>query len=313
MKKALQSLRGFFIADEYHSFYIIVFLTLVNKISNMKTILVPTDFSATAKNAARFAIELAKQIQAEKIILYNTYQSGFSVVADPMIPALGTLDLDAIKEGSEEALVNFKAELIDYANNSISLETISEFALLTDGIIELCKMQKVDMIVMGITGGGALQENLFGSNTISVAKNINIPVLIIPQKAKFTKFDKVLFACDFHKVVESTPVKPIKQLLDLTKAKLFVLHVDSFNRENIPQVKFESLMLDTLFAGYHPEYHFADFADFTECINEFVVEKEIDLVITIPKKHGFFDNIFKRSHTKMLAFHSHVPLMVIHD
>ena len=78
----------------------------------MKTILVPTDFSATAKNAARFAIELAKKIQAQKIILYNTYQSGFSVVADPMIPALGALDLEAIKEGSSEALDNFKAELI---------------------------------------------------------------------------------------------------------------------------------------------------------------------------------------------------------
>jgi len=306
-------LQGFFIADEYHSFFFTVFLTLVNKISNMKTILVPTDFSATAKNAARFAIELAKQIQAQKIILYNTYQSGFSVVADPMIPALGALDLEAIKEGSSEALDNFKAELIDYANDSISLETVSEFALLTDGIIELAKTQKVDLIVMGITGGGALQENFFGSNTINVAKHINIPVLIIPQKARYTKFDKVLFACDFHKVVESTPVKPIKQLLELTNAKLFVLHVDNSSKEILPDIKFESLMLDTLFAGYSPEYHFADNGDFTERINEFVVEKKIDLIITIPKKHGLFDNIFKRSHTKMLAFHSHVPLMVIHD
>ena len=279
----------------------------------MKTILVPTDFSATAKNAARFAIELAKQIQAQKIILYNTYQSGFSVVADPMIPALGALDLEAIKEGSSEALDNFKAELIDYANESITLETVSEFALLTDGIIELAKTQKVDLIVMGITGGGALQENLFGSNTINVAKHINIPVLIIPQNATFTKFDKVLFACDFDKVVESTPVKPIRQLLDLTNAKLFVLHVDNSSKERLPDIKFESLMLDTLFAGNHPEYHFADKGDFTERINEFVVEKEIDLIITIPKKHGLFDNIFNRSHTKMLAFHSHVPLMVIHD
>ena len=279
----------------------------------MKTILVPTDFSATAKNAARFAIELAKKIQAQKIILYNTYQSGFSVVADPMIPALGALDLEAIKEGSSEALDNFKAELIDYANDSITLETVSEFALLTDGIIELAKTQKVDLIVMGITGGGALQENLFGSNTINVAKHINIPVLIIPQNARFTKFDNVLFACDFHKVVESTPVKPIRQLLDLTNAKLFVLHVDKSSKETVPDIKFESLMLDTLFTGYHPEYHFTDKGDFSERINEFVVEKEIDLIITIPKKHGLFDNIFKRSHTKMLAFHSHVPLMVIHD
>ncbi len=279
----------------------------------MKTILVPTDFSATAKNATDYAIELAKQIQAQRIILYNTYQTGFNVIADPMIPALGALDLEALKEGSIEALENFKNELKDSVPANISLETISEFALLTDGIIELTKAENINLIVMGITGGGALQENLFGSNTINVAKNVKVPVLIIPQNAKFVKFDSVLLACDFHKVVESTPVSPIKQLLDATKAKLFVLHIDNINKENAQDVKFESLMLDTLFEGYHPEFHFSDDPDFTESINEFVVEKQIDLIITIPKKHGLFDNIFKRSHTKMLAFHSHVPLMVIHD
>jgi nucleotide-binding universal stress UspA family protein len=279
----------------------------------MKTILVPTDFSATAKNAARYAIELAKQTKAEKIILYNVFQTGFNVIADPMIPALGALDLEAIKEGSIEALANFKKELSDLAGDKISLETVSEFALLTDGIIELSKAEKVDLIVMGITGGGALQENLFGSNTINVAKNTTVPVLIVPQKATFTKFEKILLACDFRKVVESTPVGPIKKLLDQTKAKLFVLHIDNSKKENATDVKFESLMLDTLLEGYQPEYHFADDPDFTEGINEFVVEKDIDLVITIPKKHDLFDSIFKRSHTKMLAFHSHVPLMVIHD
>ena len=279
----------------------------------MKTILVPTDFSATAKNAALYAIALAKQTQTKKIILYNTYQSGFNVIADPMIPAFGALDLEAIKEGSEEALNNFKTELMSVAGDEISLETVSEFSLLTDGIIELSKKESVDLIVMGITGGGALQENLFGSNTINVAKNTTVPVLIIPQNARFTKFDRVLLACDFHKVVESTPVAPIKKVLDETKAKLYVLHVDDYNKENVPDVKFESLMLDTLFQGYHPEYHFADDPDFTDCINEFAVDKQIDLIITIPKKHGLFDGIFKRSHTKMLAFHSHVPLMVLHE
>lgn len=279
----------------------------------MKTILIPTDFSATAKNASMYAIELAKQIQVQRIILYNAYQTGFNVIADPMIPALGALDLEALKEGSKEALENFKDELKGFVPNTIKLDAISEFALLTDGIIELSKAENVDLIVMGITGGGALQENLFGSNTINVAKHTKVPVLIIPQNAKFIKFDKILLACDFHKVVETTPVAPIKQLLDATKAKLFVLHIDNYNSENIPEIKFESLMLDTLFDGYYPEYHFSNDPDFTESINEFVVEKQIDLIITIPKKHGLFDSIFKRSHTKMLAFHSHVPLMVLHD
>ena len=48
-------------------------------------------------------------------------------------------------------------------------------------------------------------------------------------------------------------------------------------------------------------------------INDFVTEHQINLVITIPKKHGLFDRLFKRSHTKHLAFHTHIPIMCIHE
>jgi len=37
----------------------------------MKTFLVPTDFSDTSKNAARYAANIAKQYQDVHIILYN--------------------------------------------------------------------------------------------------------------------------------------------------------------------------------------------------------------------------------------------------
>ena len=86
--------------------------------------------------------------------------------------------------------------------------------------------------------------------------------------------------------------------------------------ENIRKDLYANIILsggNTLFEGFKPEYHFAEDTDFTECINEFVAAKSIDLIITIPKKHGLIDSLFKRSHTKMLAFHSHVPLLVIHD
>jgi hypothetical protein len=50
-----------------------------------------------------------------------------------------------------------------------------------------------------------------------------------------------------------------------------------------------------------------------EATNTFLHQHKIDLLITIPKRRSFFYTIFKRSHTKMMAFHSNVPLMVVHD
>ncbi len=279
----------------------------------MKTILIPTDFSETASNAAHYAINLAKDINIKKIIFYNVYQTSINVIADPMIPALGALDLDTIKIASEEGLEQFKNEIKQSIPEQIEVKTISEFTLITEGINNIAERENVDIIIMGITGGGALQENFFGSNTINVARHSHTPIIIIPAEAEFKPIKNILLASDFNNVVDSTPIQSLKKILDSLNAKLFVLHVEDYNKENVPDIKFESLMLDTLLAGYDKEYHFIDNPDFTEAINDFAKEKNIDLIITIPKKHGFFNSIFKRSHTKMLAFHTHVPLMVIHE
>jgi len=277
----------------------------------MKNILVPTDFSVTAKNAALYALNLAKQISVKKIILYNVYQTSVNVVADPLIPALGVLDIESIKQASVDALNTFKEELLPFAGD-IELTILCEFNLLAEGIDTVCKTENIGLIVMGITGGGAVKENLFGSNTINVAKQTTTPVIIVPSAKTFTPIRNIMFACDFNHVTENTPDIAIKKLLDATHAKLFIFNAGHSHR-NETEIAHESLQLDKLFEDYDLEYHFSTHPDFTECINKFALEKQIDVIILIPKKHDFFDAIFKRSHTKMLAFHSHVPLMVIHD
>jgi len=278
----------------------------------MKTILVPTDFSSTAINASEYAIQLGKQLGAEKIILYNVYQIQTAIASDPIIPVVGVFDLENIKSISESGLNNALMEL-KKSHPDVDIETLSEFGLLTENIDQTCKDKFVDLIVIGITGGGAIEENLFGSNTITVAKHTSVPVVIVPSKARFTTIQNIALVSDFKKVVESTPVAPIRKILDASKARIFVLNVDHSNREFDSDTPFESLMLDTLLAGYKPEYHFIDDPDFVACINDFVIDRKIDMLITIPKKHGLFDKIFKRSHTKMLAFHTHIPIMVVHE
>ncbi|MEX6686098.1 universal stress protein [Danxiaibacter flavus] len=278
----------------------------------MKTILVPTDFSDVARNASEYAVQLANQIGATKLIFYNAYQ--VPVVVDAMVAPVELIGVDEIRKSSEENIQNFIEGLKERTNSgTLVFEAMSEFNLLSENIDDICKELNVDLIVMGVTGGGKAKEVLIGSTTISVAKNTNVPVVIVPAEATYTPIKQIVLACDFKKVVETTPIEPIKLLLDTTKAKLLVLNIDHEQKKFTADTPFESLMLDTLLQGYNPEYYFVDNPDFTEGINNFVLEKHADIIITIPKKHGLFDSLFRRSHTKMLAFHSHVPLMVIHE
>lgn len=276
----------------------------------MKTILVPTDFSSTAKNAAMYAINFAKQLKYERIILYNAYQA--PLTTDPDIAMINTVDITELEKSSKTNLENFKMLLKPYCDASVTLDIISEYGAVTYDINEICKSNEVDFIVMGVTGVGKVEETLIGSFAIDVARRSEVPVIIVPPDATFTKIEEVMFACDFSKVVETTPVDSIKKLLDASEAKLFVVNIDHNNKRFNSDTPFESLMLDTLLYDYKPEYRFIDDPDFVEGINKAALDKQVDLIITIPKKMGWFEGLFKKSRTKMLAYHSHVPLMVVH-
>lgn len=277
----------------------------------MQTILVPTDFSDTARNAAHYALQLATAVKADKIILYNAYQ--IPVSADPMTPTLQLFNLDEIKAASTLGLGHFANSLKAAVPDGIVLETLSEFNVLAEGIGEVIDRTGAGIIVMGITGGDKVEEVLIGSNTISVSKHAHVPVIIVPADCSYQPIKQVALACDLKKVVQTTPVEPIKTLLQLTGASFSVVNISSQQQQQSDETAFQSLLLDTLFQDYHPDYYFFQNSDFTEGIQQFIAQNAVDLLITIPKKHGWFEGLFKRSHTKQLAFHSHVPLMVVHE
>lgn len=278
----------------------------------MKTILVPTDFSRTAENAGIYAATLAKQTGTEHIILFHAYASSTIVTGDPMVPALNVFNINELKEAAEENLKRAAEELRQNLPAEIAIETLSEYGFLPDCLHSLCTSRSIDLVVMGISGEGSFQENFIGSNAINVAKHIHTPVIIVPNQAKAHSIKKIAVASDFKEVAENTPFNVIRKILEETSAELFVLNVDHNDRNRTESFEYEHMMLETFFEKYQPSVHLIDSPDFVGGINQFVEENNIDLVVMIPKKHGLFESVFKRSHTKMLAFHAKVPLMVVH-
>nr|MDQ6889138.1 universal stress protein [Bacteroidota bacterium] len=78
------------------------------------------------------------------------------------------------------------------------------------------------------------------------------------------------------------------------------------------EFKLERDSMEQKLGAYDPEFSFLRAFDFLEGINRFVEAKEIDAIITMPRKHSFLSQLFKTSHTKKLAYHSHVPIIAIH-
>jgi len=280
----------------------------------MKNILVPTDFSATAQNAARYALQLAGQLGAAKVILYNAYQAPLMI--DPMVPAVQLLDEEQLRKSSQEALDKFKLLLTPFCPPNCVLETFCEYALLNNGLDSACITNDASLIVMGITGGGLLEEKLIGSNTVSVSKHSKTPVIIVPRNTQFAPVKSVMLLSDFDKADKTIPLKPLQRIVEETKAKLLVFNMEEPPDEDAfmypSKMMGESYAVHTLLQDLHPEYHFSPNKNYVEAVNNFALEHQIDLIITIPKKHSFFESLFSTSHTTKLAFHTHVPLMVVH-
>ncbi|NML36431.1 universal stress protein [Chitinophaga sp. G-6-1-13] len=277
----------------------------------MKTILVPTDFSDTAYNAATYALAIAAQLNVDRVVLYHAYEL---IVPIPDVPtSIPMVNPDDLRIASQDGLDKMQKELSPLAATGVSIVTRADNTLLAATIDDVVKQEEATLIVMGITGGSKVEEILVGSNTIDVVKHTTCPVLIVPGKASFKGITKIVFACDLRQVADTTPITPLKKLLAAFHAELHVINIDHESRHFSTDTPFETLMLDTLLEDYRPEYHFIDNPDVVQGITEFAENIHADLILTIPKKHGLFERIFKRSNTAKLAYQTHIPLLAIHE
>lgn len=275
----------------------------------MKRIIVPTDFSETSKNAARYAVQVAGAIPGASVILYH--------IAEKI--ALGS-DSSPLTEDKKDRLVILQAALENWKTEFSALSqvdvqlVVEESSSLTDSIGRYVRHHGIDFIIMGITGATRLEQIFMGSNALNVVDLGVCPVIIVPPNASYKPIKKVLFACDLKNVSSSVPIAPIKSILNLFRPTVFVVNVDVDHYVEVTEeYKTQRVILEKMLEDYNPEFYFMRLYDFQDSISSFAADRDIDLILTVPKKHNFLLGLFKTSHTKKLAYHSHVPILAVHD
>ena len=272
----------------------------------MKTILVPVDFSDTARNSALYAAGLAKWIGAKKLILFNAYSIPLATEM-----SWAVLQTEELRKYSEDGLADFKRMLEAETDNTVEIVCQSEFGFLTERIEAVSTETDSDLIVMGITGGGKLEEVLIGSNTTHILRHTHVPLLIIPAGARWKPIEKIGWACDYKEILKTTPAESIKKIVNEFKAKLIVVHNDPDPKGFDPDKFKNNVMVTELFHQVQPEFVSVSDTHFAEAMNEFVDNYQVDMLLVVPKKQSWLDSLFHPSHTKQLAFHGHVPLMCL--
>lgn len=277
----------------------------------MKTIIITTDFSESALNAARYATKLAKSIDATQIVLYHAYDNlpiGTDLPMTDVAPSL-------VEEQSLSNLKTVQTELEQVLgeNSEVNIHLVTNNFPLLRGVEGLAEEWHADLVVAGTTGRSNLEQVLIGSNTANLASSLKLPLLIIPTDANHETINRIVFACDLRKVSHSTPVAEIGQWLERLGAKLLVLNVTLEGKRANPDTIMEQYKMHALLDVFQPEYHYTESDDIAEEIEDFAENHGAGLIITIPKSYSFFERLFRRSISKQLIKKSDIPLLLLRE
>jgi nucleotide-binding universal stress UspA family protein len=276
----------------------------------MKKILFPTDFSECATNAFVHALEFAKVVNAE-LILLHTFE--IPVYDSQFFPENYAAIYSSIELAKFEM---FKDEIP-------KLRTIAEERNLSDIVIKHRLMDgdliynlknaveedKVDFVIMGSSGETDWTKFFLGSNTSAVISEIQVPVLCIPADTKFKKIKNIGFTTRYREK-DKVELRKVLSIAKKTNAKVKSLYVKT-SSSDVSDATIKEWEKE--FVNENIEFLVLPSDEVKETILDFILYKDIDILTTITHKRSFFEGLFDSSFTKKIAKEVSVPVLVMHE
>lgn len=274
----------------------------------MKKILFPTDFSVAANNAFIHALEFAKIVQGELILLHSFELPVFD---NQFFPENYAAIYESVELSEFEMFKNEISKLRAIAEEH-HLDKIKMSHRLKDGdlvtaIKESIKQDAIDYLVMGTSGVKGWESFFMGTNASSIITDAGIPVYCIPSNAPFQKIDTIGFTTRFRPK-DKKALQTVLQLAHKAKAKVKCLYVKTSNSDisnaTIAEWKEE-------YKSEPIDFFIIEDDDVQAIITDFIMYKEVDLLIMLPYKRSFFEGLFHISLTKKLATDFEIPILSI--
>ncbi|SDP96965.1 Nucleotide-binding universal stress protein, UspA family [Mucilaginibacter sp. OK268] len=285
----------------------------------MKTILVPTDFSAPANNAARYALHLAKSMKTGIRLC-----SAISVPAEaPMAPQIAwpLEDYTSIKsfvtEQLELSVEKLERKLDEQAEGlppayQPAIGYSSEVGSVTEVIRNTMDEQKMSLVVMGMSGAGGLSRFFLGSNSRDLVEKASFPVLLIPGDFTYQPIKKIAFATDLSK----GDIEVIHSLAGMARyfnAEILVSHITDEKYENhTEQREIDDFLTEVSDKVNYPQiyYRHVKSIDVDRGLTWLYEHSQIDMLAMVHRPHQFLSKLIQGSHTQRLAKHITIPLLV---
>ncbi|MCB0688460.1 MAG: universal stress protein [Saprospiraceae bacterium] len=273
---------------------------ITSKMSSIVTnkIIVPTDFSKTAENATRYAIEIAKQLGGT-VELVHVLNPATDLNTGYMIdPGIETVKRNKLQQIAEETSKE--------SGVSIGSKFILGFPI--EELTRLSEDQEV-LLVVGATGESDILENVFGSVASHLARRSKAPVLIVPKGATFSPFKEVVYASN-DASMDYRISSLVKNFVSLYDSRLHCVHIG--DDDQYPEWQMDAIFGEAEGTPRLKKEHLRE-ANVVEGLNHYCETEDADLLIMTTQERNFWRTIVHTSVTKEMALHPHLPLLVLHD
>ncbi len=278
------------------------------KFNKMKNILLPTDFSGNSKNAIQYALKFFEGENCTFHILNSQKPTGY-ITADVLYGAPGTSIYEGILNDNKKALEN----MVQFCESNSEKENFTfipklDFDNIVDAINQAVAPNNIELIVMGSNGATGAAEVLFGSNTLKVIRNVDCPVLIVPEDYTFENIEAVLLSLNYQNEVSKESVSLITEIVKKNGASLKILEIEE---ENI-QLAAQTNPAERSFKGLNLEQYSIKNIPASVAINAFEQLIPVQLHAMIVERKSFLDRFIFGSETSKISYGSPIPLLVLH-
>ncbi|MBP4139929.1 universal stress protein [Flavobacterium geliluteum] len=276
----------------------------------MKKILFPTDFSEAATNAFVHALEFAKSVNGE-LVLLHTFE--IPVYDSQFFPQNYASIYDSIELANFEMFKDEVPKLRAIAAERKLDDIVLKHRLMDGDLLynlkNAVKEDHIDFVIMGTNAISDWTTFFIGSNTSSVISGVEVPVLCVPLEAKFKKIKTIGFTTRYREK-DKNELRKVLQIAKKMNAKVKVLYVRTSDSD-VLETTVKQWEKD--FAGENVDFLVLPSDEVKDTILDFVLFKDIDVLAMITHKRSFFESIFDSSFTKKLSKIVPVPVLIMHE
>ena len=271
----------------------------------IKNIIVPTDFSVTARNAFQYAQGLAAALEATLTVVH-VREYFFPTSGENFDPLVGTEEtqLDVFIQESD-----IGAGII--TKNKVKTQILRGNAV--DSLLELSGQEHTDLIVIGTTGLQDFLSRISGSTSLNVATKAHCPVVLVPREASWMGIERIMYTSNFRSMTAWMIGEATDFALQVEAATHFV-HIDNVGYEGESNV--EDINWNQLFSSISPNLSYQTHSlygwDIIKELEKYREAHRIDLMVFISRDRSFWESLLYTSVIQNMAISTNTPMMILY-